>query len=110
MIKEINGANIRAIEWSDGTMILHFFDGSVVAYLDIPEGIYAGVCEAKSAGSYLRLYVYGKYSYRKIKESDIEHKVKALEHHKTLTVGLWATDRSDLIPEELKEVFFQIEK
>lgn len=33
--------------------------------------------------------------------------INKLEHHKDTTVGLWATDRPDLIKDE-KEVMFQI--
>jgi len=43
-------------------------------------------------------------------ESDvwaIEHAVKSLLHHETTTVGLWATDRPDLI-DDPKNVLFQI--
>ena len=29
-----------------------------------------------------------------------------LEHHMATTVGLWATDRPDKIPKELKEKYF----
>ncbi len=40
--------------------------------------------------------------------SDSNDYVKALEHHEATTVGLWATDRPDLIPEDVKELFFEI--
>ena len=30
------------------------------------------------------------------------------EHHYNTTVGLWATDKPEMIPHELKDVFFQI--
>jgi hypothetical protein len=36
------------------------------------------------------------------------YNVKELQHHKDTTVGLWATDRPDLIPEDIKHLFFQI--
>lgn len=39
------------------------------------------------------------------KENDL---YKQLFYHKTTTVGLWATDRPDLIPENIKDLFFQI--
>ena len=31
-----------------------------------------------------------------------------LEHHKSTTVGLYATDRPDLIPDDIKHLFFKI--
>ena len=42
------------------------------------------------------------------KRSEIKERNISLEHHKDTTVGLCATDRPDLIPEELKSLFFQI--
>lgn len=108
MRKEINGSNIQAAEWRNQTLSLYFTDGSITEFYNVPEGIFAGLCTAQSAGSYLRLYVCGAFSYKKVKEANIEQRVKELEYHKNLTVGLWATDRPDLIPEHLKDVFFQI--
>jgi hypothetical protein len=41
--------------------------------------------------------------------TQFEKEHKDLQHHKDTTVGLWATDRPELIPQELKEkLFFQI--
>jgi len=41
--------------------------------------------------------------------TQFEKEHKDLQHHKDTTLGLWATDRPDLIPKELKEkIFFQI--
>lgn len=108
MIKEINGSNIKAVGWDERVLTLYYYDGSEVEYLEVPEGIYAGILTAPSAGSFLRLYVNGNYTYRKIKESDIESKIKQLEHYKATTSGLWATDRLDLIPESAKGMFFRI--
>lgn len=42
-----------------------------------------------------------------LEERDWEH--KRLLSHKDTTVGLWATDRPDLIPEDIKSQFFRIE-
>ena len=38
---------------------------------------------------------------------DAIERVKNLEHHKTTTVGLWATDRPDLI-DDPKKLLFEI--
>jgi len=38
---------------------------------------------------------------------DTSERVKNLEHHKTTTVGLWATDRPDLI-DDPKKLLFEI--
>jgi hypothetical protein len=61
-----------------------------------------------SAGSYQRLYICGKYGYIVEKQSELKEQNKKLMHHKDTTVGLWATDRPDLIPESVKDLFFQI--
>ena len=42
----------------------------------------------------------------KLQES--EYNIKELLHYKNSTVGLWTTDRPDLIPENIKEMFFQL--
>tara|TARA_R110000796_G_scaffold208862_1_gene325211 strand:+ start:338 stop:553 length:216 start_codon:yes stop_codon:yes gene_type:complete len=48
---------------------------------------------------------YGRLIYlmEKYKESEL----KELQHHKDITVGLWATDRLDLI-EDPKKLLFEI--
>lgn len=38
---------------------------------------------------------------------DVSERVKNLEHHKVTTVGLWATDRPDLI-DDPKKLLFEI--
>jgi len=34
---------------------------------------------------------------------------KELKHYHDTTVGLWATDRPDLIPKDKKHLFFKLE-
>ena len=41
-------------------------------------------------------------------EEHLKEQNTKLLHHKDTTVGLWATDRPDLIPESVKDLFFQI--
>ena len=49
-------------------------------------------------------------SFSKISEEIYKKYIKNLQHNKDTTVGLWATDRPDMIPYELKEkYFFKIE-
>lgn len=38
---------------------------------------------------------------------EANERLKKLEHHETTTVGLWATDRPDLV-EDAKKIMFQI--
>ncbi len=104
----IDRANIEKISWSNETLRIYFTSGQIVAYQNVPEGIAAGMAQAPSAGSYQRLYICGKYSYIVEKQSEIKEQNIKLMHHKVTTVGLWATDRPDLIPENIKDLFFQI--
>ena len=105
---QINRANIEKITWSNDTLRIYFTTGQIVAYQNVPEGIAVGMAQATSAGSYQRLYIVGKYSYVVEKQSELKEQNTKLLHHKDTTVGLWATDRPDLIPESLKDLFFQI--
>ncbi|MDR0286310.1 MAG: KTSC domain-containing protein [Clostridiales bacterium] len=105
---EITTSNITKISWSNDSLLIYFADGCIIKYLDIPEGIYAGLQLAHSKGSFLRLYVCGKFSYIKMADPDIKYKLKELQSHYDFTVGLWATDRPDLIPKNLRHIFFRI--
>lgn len=105
---QINKANIEKLTWSNDTLRIYFTSGQIVAYQNVPEGIAVGMAQAPSAGSYQRLYIVGKYSYVVEKQSELKEQNKKLLHHKDTTVGLWATDRPDLIPESVKDLFFQI--
>ncbi len=105
---QINRANIEKLTWSNDTLRIYFTTGQIVAYQNVPEGIAVGMAQAPSAGSYQRLYIVGKYSYVVEKQSELKEQNTKLLHHKDTTVGLWATDRPDLIPESVKDLFFQI--
>jgi hypothetical protein len=105
---QIDRANIEKISWSNETLRIYFTSGQIVAYQNVPEGIAVGMAQAPSAGSYMRLYIVGKYSYEVEKQSEMKEQNIKLMHHKDTTVGLWATDRPDLIPESIKDLFFKI--
>lgn len=105
---QIDRANIEKISWSNETLRIYFTSGQIVAYQNVPEGIAVGMAQAPSAGSYQRLYICGKYSYIIEKQSEMKEQNIKLMHHKDTTVGLWATDRPDLIPESIKDLFFPI--
>ena len=51
---------------------------------------------------------YNPETYIHLAELISEYAAK-LEEHKDCTVGLWATDQVEAIPEDKKELFFQIE-
>ena len=105
---QIDRANIEKISWSNETLRIYFTSGQIVAYQNVPEGIAVGMAQAPSAGSYQRLYICGKYSYIVEKQSEMKEQNIKLMHHKDTTVGLWATDRPDLIPGNIRDLFFQI--
>ena len=108
MEKHNNSANVEKISWRNEILRIYFENGQVVAYKDVPEGLAVGMAQAPSAGSYMRLYIVGKYAYEVEKQSKMKERYNKLEHHKDTTVGLYATDRPDLIPEEIKSLFFKI--
>jgi len=106
----LNKSNLEKISWNNEILTIYYNSGQVVKYENVPEGIAVGMAQAPSAGSYMNRYICGKYSYVITKRADIVEENKKLQHHKDTTVGLWATDRPDMIPDELKEkYFFKIE-
>lgn len=108
MEAQINRANIEKISWSNETLRIYFTSGQIVAYQNVPEGLAVGMAQAPSCGSYMRLYICSKYSYEVEKQSEMKEQNKKFEHFKDRSVGLWATDRPDLIPESIKDLFFEI--
>tara|TARA_R110000803_G_scaffold16034_1_gene44137 strand:+ start:451 stop:804 length:354 start_codon:yes stop_codon:yes gene_type:complete len=108
MEKQINSANLKKISWSNETLRVYFNTGQVLMYKNVPEGIAVGMVQAPSAGSYMRLYISRNYAYEVERQSEMKELNNKLEHHKDNTVGLYATDRPDLIPKELKNLFFEL--
>jgi len=112
---QIKGANIDKITWSEsfgGTLCVYFYDGKIIEYKHVPEGIAAGIVSAVSAGSYINRYVRNNYSYeviQQLKTTIDEEEFNKLQHHKASTIGLWATDKPEIIPEDIKHLFFQID-
>jgi len=104
----IQRTNIEKISWNNNTLRIYFTSGQIVAYQNVPEGIAVGMANAPSAGSYQRCYINGIYSYVVEKQSDMKVQNNKLLHYKDSTVGLWVTDRPDLIPDDIKHLFFQI--
>ena len=80
----------------------------MVAYKEVPEGIAVGMAQAASCGSYMRLYITGKYTYEVEREPGMVIQNKSLQHYADSTSGLWCTDRPDLIPEEYRGLLFMI--
>jgi len=63
MERHIDAANIERISWINGTLRIYYKNGLVGTYKNVPEGIAVGMAQAPSAGSYMTLYIAGKYSY-----------------------------------------------
>lgn len=109
MKKNLNATNIDSIEWNNDVLGVYFRNGAIVLYKGVPEGIYAGMAKAPSPGSYMNRYVHKVFEYEVVNAAPVAEINKALEHHKDTTVGLWATDKPELIPGNVSEMFFQIE-
>lgn len=107
----LNSSNIEKIDWVNNKLRVYFTDGKIVEYKNIPESIAISMVTANSAGLYLNRYVRDVFTYEIIKTSNINSQIKDIDklvHHKDITVGLWATDKPELIPTEIQHVFFQI--
>jgi len=108
MKTKVNASNIDEISWGNDVLGIYFRNGGIVYYKKVPEGIYAGIVISDAPGSYLNRYVDGVFEYEIIKHAPVAEINKQLEHHKDTTVGLWATDKPELIPEAVKDMFFEI--
>jgi hypothetical protein len=56
-----------------------------------------------NVGFYLKQHQYALKEWAK----EAEEYIKKLEHHRDTTVGLWATDRPDLV-KDTKKIMFEI--
>ena len=111
MEANLNSSNVEKIAWNSEVLTVYLLTGAIMRYLDVPSGIFEGIRTAMSAGSYLNRHVRGQFNCKRIDgNQDADAEFKKLLHHKDTTVGLWATDLPDLIPENIKkEFFFEIE-
>ena len=64
--KILNASNVQKIQWDESNLIIHFTNGNVYQYFDIPEKISVGLSEAKSPGSYLHREIKGNYGYSRV--------------------------------------------
>lgn len=101
-------SGLQKVTWEDGWLHLYFVDSKVTRYEGVPEGLFEGMRLAPSPGSYLNRYINGKYPLKVIQNKAKDAEYVRLLHHKDTTVGLWATDKPELIPEDIKEMFFEI--
>jgi len=64
--KILNTSNIYKIEWDKNNLWVHFNNGGVYQYKDIPEKVSIAMGEAESAGSFLHQNIKGKYHYEQV--------------------------------------------
>lgn len=107
MEKILNASNVYKVSWENRKLQVYFYDDTIVEYIDVPEGVYRGLITSDSPGSYIHHYM-TEFDRKKIQDNCIESELKKLKHHKDTTVGLWATDKPEQIPEEIKHLFFEI--
>ena len=64
--KILKASNVYKIRWDENNLFVHFNNGGVYQYKDIPEKISVGMSEAESPGSFLHTEIKGNYLYEKI--------------------------------------------
>jgi hypothetical protein len=107
--KEVNSANVKEVGYENGNLHVFFNNGCHVAYLGVPPDLYLEMVDAPSAGSFMHRELKNKYSYSVLQEPDVTVKTRQLEAYKDHTVNMWATDKPELIPDELKKYFVKLE-
>ena len=80
--------------------------------LQLPDGIYerlTDVLEESNKAENVVPYIFGEfkmYELEKVTQILLET-IQELEHHKTKTIGLWATDKLDLV-EDPNNIMYEI--
>ncbi len=64
--KILNASNVQKIQWDESNLIIHFNNGNVYQYFDIPEKVSVGLGNAESPGSYLHREIKGIYRYSRV--------------------------------------------
>lgn len=62
----VSSSNIRSIGYENNTLYIQFNNGSVYAYYNVPESVYAGLMNASSHGKYHAAYIKNTYRYQRI--------------------------------------------
>lgn len=105
----LNSSNIDWIEWKNDNLTVALNNGQVIEYHHINEAYEEGMRTASSPGGYLNRHIANKFSYKIIQEKSTDKEIEKLRHHKDSTVGLWATDKPESIPKDIKHLFFEID-
>lgn len=64
--KILKASNVYKIRWDENNLFVHFNNGGVYQYKDIPEKVSIGLGEAESPGSFLHREIKGNYTYEKV--------------------------------------------
>lgn len=64
--KILKASNVYKIRWDENNLWVHFNNGGIYQYKDIPEKVSVGMSEAESPGSYLHIEIKGNYRYEKV--------------------------------------------
>ena len=64
--KILKASNVYKIRWDENNLFVHFNNGGVYQYLDIPEKLSIGMSEAESPGAFLSREIKGNYRYARI--------------------------------------------
>ncbi|HEX5724685.1 MAG TPA: KTSC domain-containing protein [Longimicrobiaceae bacterium] len=67
--EHVDSSSIGSVGYDQGTHTLEveFLNGGVYQYLGVPEGEYASLLRAQSAGRYLNYRIKPRYRYRRVR-------------------------------------------
>ena len=64
--KILETSNVEKIRWDKNNLFIHFNNGNVYQYFDVPEKVSVEMGNAESPGSFLYQEIKGKYRYSRI--------------------------------------------
>lgn len=64
-MKEVKSSNIHAIGWADGTLTVHFKNGTAYSYAGVPAEEHKKLMEAESVGKHFGQHIRGKFAFTK---------------------------------------------
>lgn len=111
--KTIQDKQIHSISYNTNSeqLTLEFNNRKIYIYLDVPISIFLDMIESQNKGSYLNRHVKGSYGFscvENLPSDDEEFSYKDLLHHYHFSIGMWVTDRPDLVDDTKHNVLFQI--
>jgi hypothetical protein len=64
-MKKVRSSNIEAIGWADGTLTVHFKNGTAYSYANVPADEHKKLMEAESVGKHFGEHIRGKFAFTK---------------------------------------------